>query len=65
MQRIRLNDSIARHLRELGCSEQQVKRHMLRGKLPPTIMRLRPRPHDWLSWESRVRSADPRGRGMS
>src|SRR6516162_10169955 len=59
MQRRRPEDVIARHLRELGCSVEQVERHMLRGKQPPTIMRLRPRPHDWRSWENRIRSADP------
>jgi hypothetical protein len=61
MQRSRPKDTLADHLRELGCSEQQVERHMSRGKQSPMITRLRAWPHDWLSWETGIRSADPRG----
>jgi hypothetical protein len=60
MQRYRTNDSIARHLLELGCTKKQVERHLARGRSPTAVARSRPHPDDWLSWASRIRKADPR-----
>jgi hypothetical protein len=57
---IRSNE-VARHLRKLGCNDEQVRGHIARGEVPATVMRLRPRPLDWLSWATRIRNADPRG----
>ena len=54
MQQKRLRDAVAHHLRELGCSEEQIRRHVLRGKIPRPITRLRPRPYKWLSWSTRI-----------
>jgi hypothetical protein len=45
---------IARHLRLLGCTEEQIRRHLNRGKGPPTPVDLRPKAWDWRSWESRI-----------
>jgi len=46
MRQRRVEESpIARRLRELGCSEEQVQRHLLRGKHLLPVMRLRPRPN--------------------
>ena len=48
---------LARHLRELGCSPEQVRRHLARVTPPPPIVRSppTPRPFDWLSWAGRIR----------
>jgi hypothetical protein len=53
---IRSNE-IARHLRELGCSPQQIRRHLAGVTPPPAIVRTPPTPRsfDWLSWASRIR----------
>jgi hypothetical protein len=47
---------IARHLRELGCSPEQIYRHLARMPAPPPILRSppTPRPMDWRSWASRI-----------
>jgi hypothetical protein len=45
---------IAYRLRRLGCTEEQIRRHLARGKGPPPTVHLRPRPLDWRSWESRI-----------
>jgi hypothetical protein len=37
MQRSPPEDPIARHTRKLGCTEQQVERHMSRGKRPQAV----------------------------
>ena len=48
---------IAWRLEKLGCTAEQIRRHIARGKEPPAVAQLRPRPLDWWSWEARIRSA--------
>jgi hypothetical protein len=54
---LRPND-IARHLRALGCSREQIRRHLARLAAPPAAVQMRPRAYTWLSWEGRIRKAD-------
>jgi hypothetical protein len=63
--RIRLKDPIARRLRELGCTELQIQRHLQRGKMTPIVSDCRRWPGSWRSWTSRImraRSERPRRR---
>jgi hypothetical protein len=52
-----IQSDIARRLEQLGCTAQQVERHMARATAPPPIMRSppSPKPLDWISWASRIR----------
>jgi hypothetical protein len=52
-----------RHLLALGCSADQVRRHMARGREPVPVIRPRPRLDAWWSWASRIQHADRRGWG--
>jgi hypothetical protein len=52
--RVRLNDPIEHRLRELGCTEQQIQRHLNRGKMAPIVPHFRPWPGSWRSWASRI-----------
>ena len=58
--RLRFKFAIARRLRALGCTKEQIQRHLARGKVPPAVVQLRPRPLEWRSWAARIRNADPR-----
>jgi hypothetical protein len=40
---------IAYHLQQLGCTKEQIQRHLARGKVPPAVVQLRPRPLEWRS----------------
>jgi hypothetical protein len=39
------------------CTEEQIQRHLARGKVPPAVVRLRLRPLEWRSWAARIRNA--------
>jgi hypothetical protein len=62
IQRARIKPKIiAYRLEKLGCTEEQIRRHLARGKEPPAVVQLRPRPLDWRSGAARIRNADSRG----
>jgi hypothetical protein len=57
--RHRSKTKIAHRLQQLGCTKEQVQRHLARGKELPAVVELRPRPLEWRSWETRIRNTRP------
>ena len=54
----RSRDPRVRELLELGCSPEQVARHLARTAGPPTPAPMRPNVHEGVSWASRIQAAE-------
>ena len=47
-----------KHLLELGCSPQQIERHLAGIAGPPASAQMRPKPGSWKSWSARIEIAE-------